>query len=104
MAITSITFTQTGLPNQSGKGTVTIARATYPASTANATMTIGNISTLDMVEVYPIQAVTGCKGLIEIKASRTASNAGQGVITIGNIDGTTGASATVNFEVRIYRN
>lgn len=104
MAITNIAFTQTGLPNQNGKGTTTIVRATFPATTASATMTVGNISSFDQVEVYPIQAVTGVKGLIEIKASRTASTAGQGVVTIGNIDGGTGASSTVNFEMRIYRN
>jgi hypothetical protein len=104
MAITNINRIQTGLPNQNGKGSVSIVRATYPASTTSATLLVGNISAGDLVEVEAQEAVTGLVGLIELKASRVSSNTGQGQITIGNADGTTGASATVNFEVRIYRN
>jgi hypothetical protein len=104
MAITNVSVRQSGLPNQSGKGTVTIIDFTYPATTANATLNVGNISSYDLVDVYPVQAVTGSIGIIEIKASRTASNQGQGSIVVGYPDGVTGPAATMNCEAVIYRN
>ena len=104
MAITAITYTQTGLPNQNGKGTVTIIRATYPASTASASLNVGNISSFDLVEVRAQGTAASLVGLIEIKASRTTSNVGQCSILVGNVDGSTGSASTVPFEVRIYRN
>lgn len=104
MAITNVKYTQTGLPNRNGKGTTTIITGTYPATTASATLNVGNISSFDFVEVRPTQANASMVGLIEIKASRVSSNVGQGQITIGNADGGTGPASTTTFQVLIYRN
>jgi hypothetical protein len=104
MPITGFAWIQNGLPNQNGKGTVSVGRGTYPASTASATLTVGNIGTNDQVEVKPLGPATGLVGLTEIYANRSNSNAGQGVVTIGNIDGTTGSASTVPFEIIVYRN
>ncbi len=104
MAITGFAWIQNGLPNQNGKGTVSVGRGTYPASTASAVLTVGNLGTNDQVEVKATQPVTGLKGLCEIIASRTNSSQGQGIVTIGNIDGSTGPSVTFTFEIIVYRN
>jgi len=104
MNITNFAWIQNGLPNQNGKGTVSVGRGTYPASTVSTTLVVGNLGTNDQVKVRPIGPATGLVGLVEIYADRVNSSQGQGVITIGNIDGTTGSASTVPFEIIVYRN
>jgi hypothetical protein len=104
MAITNFKWIQNGLPNQNGKGTVSVGRGTYPASTINTTLTVGNIGTNDQVEVKILQPETGLKALCEIYASRVNSSQGQGQVTIGNVDLTVGSATPFLFEIIVYRN
>jgi hypothetical protein len=103
-ALSSISTILNGTPSPHGKGTVTIREATFPVSTTNGTVPFGNLSSNDLVEVYPVQAVTGFKGFCEVKASRTVSNAGAGVVTISTIDGQQGPASTCLLQVIVRRN
>lgn len=103
-AFSSISTILNGAPSPYGKGTATIREGTFTTSAATCTMPVGNLDSTDIVEVVAVQAVTSFVTPIEIKASRTTSNTGQGVVTIGFEDGSTGPAATQVMQVRVFRN
>ena len=101
--LASITYIHNGTPGPYGLNT-TIAEGTYPISSASATCPVGNLSSSDFVEVIPTQSVASHVAFCEVKASRTTSNAGQGVVTIKPIDASTSPASTITLQVRVYRN
>lgn len=102
--LTSISTILNGAPSPYGKGTVTIREGTYPISSTSATCPVGNLSTDDLVEIVPVQAVASHVPFCEIKASRTTSNAGVGIVVIKPIDASTSPASTVLLQVRVFRN
>ena len=103
-AFSSITTILNGDPSPYGKGTCTIREGTFTTSAASCTMPVGNLSSNDLVEVVAIQSVTSYVTPIEVKASRTTSNTGQGVVTVAFEDGSTSPNSTQKMQVRVFRN
>ena len=103
-AFSSISTILNGSPGPYGKGTMTIREGTFTSAAASCTMPVGNLSSNDLVEVRAVQAVTGFVTPIEVKASRTTSNTGGGVVTVAFEDGSTGPASTQVMQVAVYRN
>jgi hypothetical protein len=101
--LSSMTRIINGTPGPYGAN-VTIIEGTFPISSASATCPVGNLSTSDLVEVTPVQAVASHVAFCEVKASRVASIAGQGIVTIKPIDASTTPASTIVLQVRVYRN
>jgi len=102
--LSSISTILDGSPGPYGKGTMTVRQGTFPISSDSATCPVGNLSNDDLVEVFPVQSVASHVAFCEVKASRTTSNAGQGIVTIKPIDGSTTPASTILLEVHVYRN
>lgn len=103
-AFSSISTILNGTPSPYGKGTTTIRQGTFTSAAATCTMPVGNLSSTDFVQVIPIESVSSFLTPIEIVASRTTSNDGQGVVTVGFQDGSTGPAATQKMWVIVFRN
>lgn len=100
----SLVTIQNGSPSAFGKGSATVQEGLFPASGTSCTFPVGNLSAADLVEVVPVQAVTGNIGYTYDRAGSTNSNAGQGLVNVKQVDGGSGPAATTLLQVRVYRN
>jgi hypothetical protein len=103
-AFSTISTILNGSPSLNSNGVQTIRQGTFTSGATTCTMPVGNLSSKDLVQVIPIESVTNFLTPIEIVASRTVSNAGQGVVTVGFQDGSAGPAATQKMWVIVRRN
>lgn len=99
----SLKIIQNGSPSAYGKGGAFVIEGLFPLSGTSCTFPVGNLSANDLVEVVPVQAVTGNIGYCHDRVNDTNSNVGQGLVSVKQIDGGTGPAATTILQVRVYR-
>jgi hypothetical protein len=93
-----------GSPSPYGKGSATVIEGDFTASTSQATQVVGNLSAQDLVDIVVVQPVAGCIGFCYDRSGSTFSNAGQGIVSVKQVDGGTTPASNIKIQIRVFRN